>query len=67
MEADKTKIKPATTTTKTKTTTGKTKEIATNVTSPLKKDGTPDKRFSSNKNLKKDGTPDMRYKTNKKQ
>ena len=31
----------------------------------LKKDGTPDKRFNENKNLKKDGTPDKRYKTAK--
>ncbi len=34
---------------------------------PLKKDGTPDKRYKSNKvPLKKDGTPDMRYKVNQK-
>lgn len=37
---------------------------------PLKKDGTPDKRFKENKApkgpLKKDGTPDKRYKENKK-
>lgn len=38
---------------------------------PLKKDGTPDKRFTANKAasttvVKKDGTPDMRYKKNKK-
>ena len=33
---------------------------------PLKKDGTPDKRYKANKQkLKKDGTPDMRYKENK--
>jgi len=33
---------------------------------PLKKDGTPDKRYNANKQkLKKDGTPDMRYKENK--
>ena len=39
---------------------------------PLKKDGTPDKRFKENKEApkpagpaKKDGTPDMRYKSNK--
>ena len=35
----------------------------------LKKDGTPDKRYKSNKTpegpLKKDGTPDLRYKSNK--
>ena len=33
---------------------------------PLKKDGTPDKRYNANKHLKKDGTPDMRYSTSKK-
>ncbi len=38
---------------------------------PLKKDGTPDKRFKAHTGvasgpLKKDGTPDMRYKANKK-
>lgn len=39
---------------------------------PMKKDGTPDKRFKENKEskpkgpLKKDGTPDKRYKENKK-
>ncbi|MFT3687410.1 MAG: hypothetical protein QM783_21220 [Phycisphaerales bacterium] len=36
---------------------------------PLKKDGTPDKRFKENKEtkapLKKDGTPDKRFKENK--
>lgn len=32
---------------------------------PLKKDGTPDKRYKSNKHLKSDGTPDKRYKENK--
>jgi len=35
----------------------------------LKKDGTPDKRYKTNKTpegpLKKDGTPDKRYKSNK--
>ena len=41
-------------------------------TAPLKKVGTPDKRFKTNTDvakgpLKKDGTPDMRYKANKKQ
>lgn len=43
-------------------------------TVPLKKDGTPDKRFKVNKAgaaapvkpLKKDGTPDKRFKANKK-
>jgi hypothetical protein len=33
---------------------------------PMKKNGTPDKRFNANKHLKKDGTMDMRYKTSKK-
>jgi Ni/Co efflux regulator RcnB len=39
---------------------------------PVKKDGTPDKRFKANKEapkpagpLKKDGTPDKRFKANK--
>lgn len=40
---------------------------------PMKKDGTPDKRYKANKEAdkpvtgpkKKDGTPDMRYKANK--
>jgi hypothetical protein len=39
---------------------------------PLKKDGTPDKRYNANKEvakpagpLKKDGTPDKRYNANK--
>ncbi|TBX67675.1 hypothetical protein EZL74_09330 [Flavobacterium silvisoli] len=40
------------------------------VKGPLKKDGTPDKRFKENKEpkgpLKKDGTPDKRFKENKK-
>lgn len=45
--------------------------IKTNTTAPLKKDGTPDKRFKARSvtvagPLKKDGTPDMRYKVNKK-
>lgn len=32
---------------------------------PLKADGTPDKRFKANKKLKKDGTPDKRFSENK--
>ncbi|PSK92201.1 hypothetical protein [Taibaiella chishuiensis] len=32
---------------------------------PLKKDGTPDKRYKENKHVKSDGTPDKRYKENK--
>jgi hypothetical protein len=49
----------------------KTKPVvaATSATAPLKKDGTPDKRFKENKATagptKKDGTPDMRFKANK--
>ena len=31
----------------------------------MKKDGTPDKRYSANKKMKKDGTPDKRYSSNK--
>ena len=46
----------------------------TSTTTHMKKDGTPDKRYSENKgstakpattHTKKDGTPDMRYKENK--
>ena len=45
--------------------------IKTNAAAPLKKDGTPDKRFKAVTviaagPLKKDGTPDMRYQANKK-
>lgn len=42
------------------------------VAGPVKKDGTPDKRYKANKDTttvvhrKKDGTPDKRYKENKK-
>jgi hypothetical protein len=51
---------------------GKAKDEATKgeTKGPLKKDGTPDKRFKENKKpevvLKKDGTPDKRYKPKKK-
>ena len=46
---------------------------AATTAAPVKKDGTPDKRFKANKEaekpaagpLKKDGTPDKRYKANK--
>jgi hypothetical protein len=48
------------------------KSAAVSSTAPVKKDGTPDKRFKENKAaaktagpVKKDGTPDMRYKDNK--
>ena len=42
-----------------------------NSVTPLKKDGTPDKRFTANTGaakgpVKKDGTLDMRFKSNKK-
>lgn len=45
-------------------------EKTTAANAPLKKDGTPDKRYKVNKTdikgpVKKDGTPDMRYKSNK--
>lgn len=49
----------------------KTEKAATGTSGPVKKDGTPDKRFKANKTAatqgpkKKDGTPDMRYKANK--
>jgi hypothetical protein len=50
--------------------TKKTSKPATETKAPLKKDGTPDKRFKENKTpkgpLKKDGTPDKRFKENKK-
>ncbi|MCW3116592.1 MAG: hypothetical protein JWM28_674, partial [Chitinophagaceae bacterium] len=42
-----------------------------NAATPVKKDGTPDKRFKANKDatktahLKKDGTPDKRFKESK--
>ena len=32
---------------------------------PVKKDGTPDKRFKANNHVKKDGSPDLRYKEHK--
>jgi hypothetical protein len=45
----------------------KQKPPVTKAAGPLKKDGTPDKRYKSNKvPTKKDGTPDMRYKVNQK-
>ncbi len=47
-------------------------QVAPASAAPMKKDGTPDKRYKENKEvkqagvpLKKDGTPDMRYKENK--
>jgi hypothetical protein len=39
--------------------------VKTLAAGPVKKDGTPDKRYKSNKKLKKDGTPDKRYSENK--
>ncbi|HEY0610148.1 MAG TPA: hypothetical protein VGD35_10840, partial [Chitinophaga sp.] len=45
-------------------------EQTTAANKPVKKDGTPDKRYKVNKTdikgpVKKDGSPDMRYKSNK--
>jgi len=40
---------------------------AATAATPVKKDGTPDKRYKQNKHLKKDGTPDKRFKGNKQQ
>lgn len=51
------------------------KPATTTTAGPVKKDGTPDKRFKANKTapaatpagpVKKDGTPDKRFKANKK-
>lgn len=48
------------------------KTVAKNSATPVKKDGTPDKRYKANKrlakvhHLKKDGTADKRFKENKK-
>lgn len=49
----------------------KKEPVQTPANGPMKKDGTPDKRFKSNQAktegpVKKDGTKDMRYKANKK-
>lgn len=44
----------------------KTEKTAAKPAAKMKKDGTPDKRFKTNKHLKKDGTPDQRFKENKK-
>ncbi len=57
----------------TKATSGKTAVQTKTTAAPVKKDGTPDKRYKANQQpkpavagpLKKDGTPDMRYKNNK--
>ena len=55
-----------------KTTAVVTKHAVTKTNpAPLKKDGTPDKRFNANQGvaagpLKKNGTADLRYKANKK-
>ena len=54
---------------KAKTETKKTEAKKEEAKAPLKKDGTPDKRFKENKEtkvvLKKDGTPDKRFKGKK--
>ena len=70
-----TDAKAKTATSAVKTDAAKTTTAAKDVTTagqaaPLKKDGTPDKRFKANKDaakkhLKKDGTADKRYKENK--
>lgn len=44
---------------------GTTTVVSQSGKGPVKKDGTPDKRFKENKKLKKDGTPDKRFKQNK--
>ncbi|MEP7266573.1 MAG: hypothetical protein ABI844_03020 [Saprospiraceae bacterium] len=52
----------------TKTEKAKPAANTSNTTSTkLKADGTPDKRYKSNKHLKADGTSDKRFKENKKQ
>jgi hypothetical protein len=67
-----TTAKVATTAPAAKTTAAPAAKPATvTAATPLKKDGTPDKRFKANQTapagpLKKDGTPDKRYKANKK-
>lgn len=64
--------KPAAKTEQAKPATTPAAPAAAATAAPLKKDGTPDKRFKENKEtpkpagpVKKDGTPDMRYKSNK--
>jgi len=54
-----------TTTTKSTTKTEQPAKASKPSATPVKKDGTPDKRYKANKNLKKDGTPDKRFKENK--
>lgn len=51
---------------KTITKTAQPAKVTKQTATPVKKDGTPDKRYKANKNLKKDGTPDKRFKENKK-
>jgi len=48
-------------------TTQATTASAATASTPVKKDGTPDKRYKQNKHLKKDGTPDKRFKGSKQQ
>ncbi len=72
--AKKTTPAPATVPAANKATSATTKPAAAvspGAAVPLKKDGTPDKRYKANQGsttgpVKKDGTPDMRYKANKK-
>lgn len=79
VKAVKQKTKPAEATVAKTTTTARTGKTRTNQeitstagkvktatagTAPLKKDGTPDKRYKGNRKMKKDGTPDKRFKEN---
>lgn len=62
----KTPEKPAPSSTPAKASALKASSSPTTNAGPLKKDGTPDKRYKQNQHLKKDGTPDKRFKENKK-
>ncbi len=59
-ETVKTKAAPA------KTTAATLGKAVEKPVTAVKKDGTPDKRYTANKHLKKDGTPDKRFKEHKK-
>lgn len=62
---DPAKAKPAATPAKAVVKEKKIDESKPAAVGPVKKDGTPDKRYKANQKLKKDGTPDKRYKENK--
>ncbi|WP_017258442.1 hypothetical protein [Pedobacter arcticus] len=68
VKKDESKTVVAKTATAPKTVTTKN-TVTTTSNVPLKKDGTPDKRYKAKTNaagpLKKDGTPDKRFKSNK--